>query len=228
MGPLVSAELIVTDTFSQHRDLQTVVTTKVCGQPGCVQKAVACCAYIKQRRLSEEVWYCAEHGRASIQQYWARKNELDASMAQIKDSRGISFDVQLIYFEQTQHDGFSRHEIHLCEIEGSFRLPLQTGPFEVAAMYRALGKVQGPRPATHHAIAAIITNLGGRLNCVTIDHYSITERIYKAKVHVQQDNRIIEIDIRPSDAVILAVIGKAPIIVSPDVLMKFWEQSPEK
>ena len=41
---------------------------------------------------------------------------------------------------------------------------------------------------------------------------------YEAKLHIQQMNATLTVDVRPSDAVVLAVVSEAPIIVSNNVL----------
>ena len=53
-----------------------------------------------------------------------------------------------------------------------------------------------------------------------------TERIYEAKLHIRQAGGVIVVDLRISDAVILAVICDAPIFVSNGVLVRLAEELP--
>jgi bifunctional DNase/RNase len=67
-------------------------------------------------------------------------------------------------------------------------------------------------------MATAIVSLGGRLQYVEIDKFFPAEKIYEAKLHIRQMNTQIIVDVRPSDALILAIICDVPIIVSEEVL----------
>ena len=82
------------------------------------------------------------------------------------------------------------------------------------------------RPLTHDLVNHILKGLN-----VTIERVIITElknSTYFARLILKQENelgcKIIEIDARPSDCIVLATQAKAPIFVSQDV----WEETEDR
>jgi bifunctional DNase/RNase len=74
-------------------------------------------------------------------------------------------------------------------------------------------------------MSVVISTLGGNLEYCMIDRYYPEQQItYEAKLYIRQRFRTHIIDVRPSDAVVLAVVCKMPIAVSADVI----EQLPQK
>jgi bifunctional DNase/RNase len=61
--------------------------------------------------------------------------------------------------------------------------------------------------------------LGGRLECVLVDRLLPAQRIYEAKLYIHHATGAVVVDVRISDAVILAVVSDVPIFVSDDVLL---------
>jgi bifunctional DNase/RNase len=78
-----------------------------------------------------------------------------------------------------------------------------------------------PAPAlgTHHAMVGAISALGGDLKKITINDVSEGET-YHARAHVLQGPSQVVIDMRPSDAIILAVVGDVPVYVESSVWQK--------
>ena len=73
-------------------------------------------------------------------------------------------------------------------------------------------------------MASVITAMGGQLVRVVIDKYFPGQSTsYEAKLHIQHASGTVVVDVRPSDAVVLAVVTGAPIIVSNDVLRALAE-----
>jgi bifunctional DNase/RNase len=61
---------------------------------------------------------------------------------------------------------------------------------------------------------------------VVVDNYLAAQRIYEAKLHLQQTSGMKVVDVRISDAVILAVVCNVPIRVSEDVLAAVAQTQP--
>ena len=97
------------------------------------------------------------------------------------------------------------------------------GPYDAAALWWQVESFTHARPLTHTAMASVITALGGRLISVVIDKfYPGKEIAYEAKLHIQQMNATLVVDVRTSDAMVLAVVCDVPIFVSKDVLAAYF------
>lgn len=65
------------------------------------------------------------------------------------------------------------------------------------------------RPLTHDMLREILDNFGIKVIEVRIETFE--DGIYKAKTFLQQGNKVLDIDTRPSDAVGIAVRTSAPV-----------------
>lgn len=79
-----------------------------------------------------------------------------------------------------------------------------------------------PRPQTHDLFADVLTALGARVQRVVINDFN--ESVYYARLIIVAANeldqqKIVEIDARPSDSIALAIQQKAPIFIAEHV----WE-----
>lgn len=87
------------------------------------------------------------------------------------------------------------------------------------AIQLTLDGVRKDRPLTHELIGQIFVGLEIELNHVLINH--VDEGTFFARILLQMDNelgrKIVEIDARPSDSMVLALQAKRPIFVAPSV-----------
>ena len=87
------------------------------------------------------------------------------------------------------------------------------------AIQMALSGVKKERPLTHDLIGQILLGLGVHLEHVLINH--VEEATFFARILLSMENelgkKILEIDARPSDSIVLALQGSRPIYVSPKV-----------
>ena len=102
------------------------------------------------------------------------------------------------------------------QAEGLRLLPIWIGPFEAEAIAIQLQGTETPRPLTHDLLRAVISTLGGKVSHVFINE--LTDSTFYARIVVRMDDRDIEIDARPSDAIALAVRVEAPIYVAEAVM----------
>jgi len=77
--------------------------------------------------------------------------------------------------------------------------------FAVAAGQAQGRNEQRPRPLTHDAWADTSRALGGQVQDVLI--YDLKDYTYYVWVRIQHNGGIVQVDLRPSDAVILAGLG---------------------
>jgi len=106
--------------------------------------------------------------------------------------------------------------IYLREVEGDRSFPILIGSSEAHAIDRRLKGIPTPRPLTHDLLAAAIEGLGGKLESIEINDLEATT--YFARLHLRQNDKLIVIDSRPSDAIALGVASNVPILVADHVL----------
>ncbi len=107
--------------------------------------------------------------------------------------------------------------IVLKESQGQRSFPIVIGLHEAWAIDRAVKEIPTPRPLTHDLINNVIEGLGGGLSQIVIN--DLKNNTFYAKLMVRgNDNGVIEIDSRPSDAIAIAMQRKTPIFVEEKVL----------
>jgi len=79
-----------------------------------------------------------------------------------------------------------------------------------------IGKTIEERPMTHDLMKDVMDSYGIRLLTARIDSYE--KDVFRAKLIMIRDNKVIEIDSRPSDAAALAVREEVPLYVSSEIM----------
>ncbi|MCP3903471.1 MAG: bifunctional nuclease family protein [Planctomycetes bacterium] len=106
--------------------------------------------------------------------------------------------------------------IELSEIGGERTFPIVIGLNEAFAIERRLKGVEIRRPQTHDLLASVIRHLDGELKEIIIN--DLVDGTFYARLIVEKDGKVIEIDSRPSDAIALGVAEDVPIHVAEHVL----------
>jgi bifunctional DNase/RNase len=106
----------------------------------------------------------------------------------------------------------------LRDPESQLFLPIWIGPYEANAIAQKIEGIEPPRPMTHDLLKALVDQLGARLDKIVIS--DLKESTFFALLHVQQADRAVEIDARPSDAIALALRAGVPIYVRRSVFEK--------
>lgn len=110
----------------------------------------------------------------------------------------------------------SRHVVILKETGRDRYLPIWIGPWEASAIAMRLQGLTPERPLTHDLFASTLEALGARIARVIIS--DLLDETYHARLFVERDGQVAEIDARSSDAIALAVRVGAPIFAAPSVL----------
>lgn len=105
-------------------------------------------------------------------------------------------------------------------------LPIWIGLFESEALTIALQGVQTARPLTHDLLLKAIQALGGQFMRVEI--IAIEEDVYFAQLVLLQDGKQVNVDCRPSDALIMLARAHVPIFVSEEILASVAIQPEER
>lgn len=121
----------------------------------------------------------------------------------------------------------SHHRIVvLKEDDGERMLPIWIGPFEADAITIQLQGMDAARPLTHDLLKSVVSTLGGEINHIVVT--GLEKETFFAKIMIEMDGEMIEIDSRPSDAIALAVRVDAPIYVAEDVMEQACVQPGEE
>jgi uncharacterized protein len=104
----------------------------------------------------------------------------------------------------------------LREKEGERLLPIWIGQAEAESIVIEMSKLKRERPLTHDLCKTLITGMGGTLRRIQIT--KVENRTYYAELHIRLDDRMIQIDARPSDSIAIALRFEAPIFAQDDLL----------
>jgi len=97
-------------------------------------------------------------------------------------------------------------------------LPIWIGPAEADAIAVKLLGISVPRPLTHDFMRTIVESLSASVKCVCIT--KLDNDTFYAKATLISNDRPLEIDCRPSDALALAIRVDAQIFAEEQVLKK--------
>lgn len=104
----------------------------------------------------------------------------------------------------------------LRELHNERYLAIWIGVYEAEAITLALQEVEVARPLTWDLLKNSITGLGGRVSRVEV--VAMREETFYGNIVVELEDRTINIDARPSDALALAVRSHVPVYVSKAVM----------
>jgi len=109
-----------------------------------------------------------------------------------------------------------QHAVVLVSKEDGTVLPLFVDETAaVAIAFRLMGRPT-PHPLAHDLLDRLVPTLGGRLTEVRID--GLKDHVYQSHVFIQQANRQLVIEARPSDAVSMALAAKVPVYTTRQVM----------
>lgn len=105
----------------------------------------------------------------------------------------------------------------LKEKSGERELYIWIGPVEAMALQRAINKEVFQRPLTHELLRNIIDKAGVNIEHIEID--DLRDHTYYATIYMKGvDAKLITVDARPSDSLVLASWTGVPIFVSEKVI----------
>jgi uncharacterized protein len=99
----------------------------------------------------------------------------------------------------------------LSDIESDRLLPIWIGHYEAWAIAMELSGLTSKRPLTHDLIKSAIELMGGKVEKVEVTQ--LVNQTFYAKVHIQKNGSLMELDARPSDSIALALKTQAPVFV---------------
>jgi bifunctional DNase/RNase len=115
----------------------------------------------------------------------------------------------------------------LKEKSGERELYIWIGPVEAMALQRAINKEVFQRPLTHELMRNIIDKAGVSIEHIEID--DLKDHTYFATIYLKRsDARLITVDARPSDSLVLATWTGVPIFVNEKVIEGMTEPDREE
>jgi uncharacterized protein len=108
------------------------------------------------------------------------------------------------------------YAVVLGEVNGLRRLPIVIGAFEAQAIAVALERMQPSRPLTHDLFANFMDTFNIELAEVLI--YKLEEGVFFAKLVCHNNDDVVEIDSRTSDALALAVRAGCKVFTYENIL----------
>lgn len=91
-------------------------------------------------------------------------------------------------------------------------LPIWIGHFEAWAIAMELSGIPSKRPLTHDLVKSVITSMGGKIQKVEVT--DLVSQTFYAKIFIELNGSVLEVDARPSDSIAIALKAKAPIFVN--------------
>jgi bifunctional DNase/RNase len=104
----------------------------------------------------------------------------------------------------------------LADKEGKKALPIWIGLLEANAIDKELRNNTSPRPMTHDLLYSILSQAHVKVKEVRIT--DIKNNTYYATLFLTINKGVVGIDARPSDAIVIALKSKTPILVSAKIL----------
>ncbi|HXY37458.1 MAG TPA: bifunctional nuclease family protein [Planctomycetaceae bacterium] len=106
--------------------------------------------------------------------------------------------------------------LYFREVDGERGLPFVLGIYEATSILRMLEGERTSRPLTHEAWLLTIETIGGKVAESAITR--LVDRTYHAELRIANQSEIVRVDVRPSDAVAIALKANAPILIKAELL----------
>ncbi len=164
--------------------------------------------------------------RESLAEVWLAEESVvheSAKSNQQKEKAMIEVKVVDVIQQESEHGTHS--VMILLNAEQQRFVPIWVGEFEGTAIALGLHDQDFQRPLTYSFIAQILDNLGATLTRVNV--VTLQEATYLAEAQIERDDQTHTIDVRPSDAIALAVTVNAPIYVKEEIMESAGMEVPE-
>jgi uncharacterized protein len=175
----------------------------------CEETAVVHVALTEHRNISESAHLCRNHSGEYLP-----FDHIPALGAPCRRDDELLLDLRML----VTYDKPTQAIVYLCEEGGERCFYVVIGRCEGEAIACGLKGEPTQRPLTYDTMCNLIAALGCELREVAINR--IDEFVFFSSIRIVQDGRVVEIDIRPSDAINLAIRINTPIYINEHVLEK--------
>jgi uncharacterized protein len=115
-------------------------------------------------------------------------------------AKKIKLEILGLSSSQSQSGSFA---LVLGEVEGNRRLPIIIGMFEAQAIAIEIERITPNRPMTHDLFRAFSVSFDIRIEEIVIS--DLKEGVFFARIICQNQDKRVEIDARPSDAIAIGI-----------------------
>lgn len=111
----------------------------------------------------------------------------------------------------------SQHRIvMLRDVDGERQLPIWIGPCEAESITLELQDTELARPLAHDLLKNVIEVMNGKVSHILINE--LKNAVFYARLYVDINGKLVDVDCRPSDAIALAVRSKVPVFIEEAVM----------
>ena len=191
-----------------------------CDIVGCEDAPTFQFTQIESRRVASEKHLCDAHA----QRFLAEFRESVSVYPGLKQPAGddVCVDFELVIYHSGPEDNPAC--IYLHEVGATRRFCMMVDAWAWWALMSQIKQQPSPRPHTHAAWAETIRQLGGTLRAVMLDGPVEVEGSWSAELRIVRETNPVNLNARPRDAIILAVVVGSPILVDEQVLDRFADR----
>ena len=125
----------------------------------------------------------------------------------------IKLEILGLSSSQSQTGSFA---LVLGEKDGNRRLPIIIGMFEAQAIAIEIEKIRPNRPMTHDLFKSFAHEFDYTIREIVISN--LKEGVFFAKIVCESQDKVVEVDARPSDAIAIGLRFEAPIFTFEKIL----------
>jgi bifunctional DNase/RNase len=191
-----------------------------CSAERCSKTATYRLTYAEHGRCVRQEHLCEAHAEDAVLAYKSHPGPGASTPAVLNGAK--PFGIGLV----VESDISDQQVIFLHEAGTERLVPIFTGAVEASAVQHKLagGPVSLPWPSTHDAMAAIIRACGAEVQHANV--YGLEQHdVYHAKLLIGRGDDLTDIEMRPTDAFLLALAFDRPIFLSDSVLDRLEKQA---
>jgi bifunctional DNase/RNase/tetratricopeptide (TPR) repeat protein len=197
----------------------------------CSELATLHLSLARQRVCVEELHLCEKHAQEVVEGQVSgrsRRAHRDHPWSPISLTRPgqpleskdwVEVDVERVIISES----YEQQVIQLRELAGERRFVWVVGIYEAVTIDRRLKGIPTHMPQTQDAIVAAIVALGGQVEHCLI--HTLTDYTYYCNLRIRDGAKTIDLDMRPSDGVGLALVCGVPIFIIKGLLDQVAERA---
>lgn len=108
------------------------------------------------------------------------------------------------------------HAVLLVSKDQAILLPLFVTEEAAVSIAFRLAERHSPHPLSADLMDTMVDKMGGKVTRIEID--DVQDDVYTSQITIEQGDKQLQLDARPSDAIAMALTGKARIFAAPKVL----------
>jgi bifunctional DNase/RNase len=199
------------------RECEYDMESIACNVAGCQLDPVLFLSRVEQRQLQLEQYFCENHARDFIEDL--RSTEPSEMSPTASLTGRVAVDVELVAYYK--HDVNRPACLYLRELGGNRRICMVIDQYAWSAIIAHMRPIEAGPPVTHTAWADTIKLLDAELQDAILDRKSVADEWWVAQLNLKRNQSVITVTVRPSDAIVLSTIFRAPIFVADDAINTF-------